>query len=174
MICPDPLKWPSESWKDAQDVEAILRFAKFWSFVATALVVAALPNDTDTDPTCKQEDGATELLQIASGDGKLPREVVICRPYHGPEVCSMLEMKDTNGATGAQGWPILQPSQPNGPLEDPLALTPEQANLKAAQMEWSLLQIREDIEACLVGKKKSYYQTQRFPRNTWGWPRRHW
>ena len=98
-----------------------------------------------------------------------------------PETRTKIQQGDfTNGVTGRLGWPFLQPSFPNGNLSDPVALTPEQANLLAAQAEWELLQMREDIEECMDGKKKiknSYYARSKFPSpkfpSRWGFRRHH-
>ena len=98
-----------------------------------------------------------------------------------PETRTKIQQGDfTNGVTGRLGWPFLQPSFPNGNESDPVALTPEQANLLAAQAEWELLQMREDIEECMDGKKKiknSYYARSKFPSpkfpSRWGFRRHH-
>lgn len=87
----------------------------------------------------------------------------------------------TGGLTGRDGWPFLQPTYPQaapGPVPpdkqgvDPSAISPQQANLKAAQAEWEMLQMREDVEACMNGGKQSYYARSSHPR-PWGF-NRHW
>jgi len=57
-----------------------------------------------------------------------------------------------SGSSSGAAWPYIEtfwPSAPPSAGGDPAALSQSQANLYAAQTEWSLTQIQPDVEACI-------------------------
>eukprot|EP00437_Effrenium_voratum_P004440 CAMPEP_0181432902 /NCGR_PEP_ID=MMETSP1110-20121109/19011_1 /TAXON_ID=174948 /ORGANISM="Symbiodinium sp., Strain CCMP421" /LENGTH=664 /DNA_ID=CAMNT_0023556329 /DNA_START=53 /DNA_END=2047 /DNA_ORIENTATION=- len=63
----------------------------------------------------------------------------------------------TYDTPGGPAWPFLGTFFPSA-SGDPSALSPSQANLYAAQTEWSLTQIQPDVEACIEAGSQHHYR----------------